>query len=152
GFSEQLARDRRLPGGSRLTGRNVKGPRRRFWRRRRHPLATTVAVVRVVVLLGPKEIELVARCRLQCQPDRPLALEAVVERLLGWVELHDPGIRVPRVLVHEHTGHRALAPDLAVSSIEPELVPNNAAAIHAADVVHVYQFEGRLQTRVFERL
>src|SRR4029450_11425696 len=152
GLGEQLAGDRRLPGGMRLPGRNVERPGRRFRRRRRHAGAPTVAVIRVVVLLGPVKTELVARGRLPCQPDRPLTLQAVVERLLRSVEVHDPGIRVAGVLVHEHARHRALPPDLAVRPVEPELVPLDPAAVHAADVVHFDELERRPQARIFERL
>ncbi len=106
GLGEQLARDRRLPAGSGLPRRDVQHSTRRFRRRGRHPSATPGSVVRVVVLLGPVEIELVTRRGLPRQPDRCLALQAVIEGLLGSIEVHRPGIRVAGVLVLEHARHR----------------------------------------------
>ena len=150
GLGEQLTRDRRLPTGVGLTGRDVEHSVRRFRRRRGGASARTV--ICVVELLGPVEIELVARRRLPRQPDCRLAFQAVGERLLGFIEVHHPAIRVAGVLVIEHARHGPLPADLAEDVIEPQLVTDNPAAVHPAHVVHVEELERCPEARIFERL
>src|SRR5262245_30257418 len=136
----------------RLTGRDVQRSTRRFRRRGWHASATAWPVVRVVVLLGPVEIELVPRRRLPRQPNRALTLQAVVEGLLGSIEVNGPGVRVAGVLVLEHARHGPLATDLTVDAVEPQFVPHNPAAVHAADVIDVDELERGAQARSLERL
>ena len=84
--------------------------------------------------------------------DRRLSLQAVVERLLGSVEIDDPGVRVAGVLVLEHAGTVCSAADLAVDRVEPQLVADDPAAAHRIDVVDVDELGRRPQARVLQRL
>src|SRR6185436_16964814 len=72
--------------------------------------------------------------------------------LLGSIEVNGPGVRIAGVLVLEHARHRPLAPDLTVDAVEPQLVPHNPAAVHAADVIDVDELERGAQARTLERL
>src|SRR5262245_59621403 len=136
----------------RLTGRYVQRSTRRFRCRGWHASATARSVVRVVVLLGPVEVELVAWRRLPRQANRALALQAVVEGLLGSIEFNGPGVRITGILVLEHARHGPLATDLTIDAVVPQLVAHNPAAVHAADVIDVDELERGAQARTLKRL